>query len=355
MLLLALIGVEVAISWRCDLQGQVPPPVPRVWEGRAVTGSIKNYSRPEDDTYLSYPEWYIVWGYQEKADFQEKHLPGGFPYFGAVRQYWNGYCCISRLTRGKYAFNGGEQLMLVVIGMSFSAEYVLKGVYEKSVGRISEWTSSYQPVEEDQYAYKVAREYADFVHIRPFYEFRFRPHLKGLWSETSLWGWHPVRKWERKMFLTVDYAIEAFYCWLIEKLTYISYGHELAETYAWIGNANETLFQQLPQVEKVQQVGPQAFIVSIPRYQEFTSVASRLAELNAHFVEIAGNTQIIVSVLAPESWHYGQTDGRPLFSTPILTHPELKRFVIGCDVTSLHTVLNALAAGDARIEHVYDY
>jgi hypothetical protein len=272
-----------------------------------------------------------------------------------VRQYWNGYCCISRLTRWKYAFNGGEQLMLVVIGMSFSAEYVLKGVYEKSVGRISEWTSSYQPVEEDQYAYKVAREYADFVHIRPFYEFRFRPHLKGLWSETSLWGWHPARKWERKMFLTVDYAIEAFYCWLIEKLTYISYGHERAETYAWIGNANETLFQQLPAVEKVQQVGPQAFIVSIPRYQEFTSVASRLAELNAHFVEIAGNTQIIVSVLAPESWHYGQPDGRPLFSTPILTHPELKRFVIGCDATSLHTVLNALAAGNARIEHVYDY
>lgn len=257
--------------------------------------------------------------------------------------------------RWKYTLNGGEQLMLVVIGTSFSAEYILKGAYEKTIGKLSECTSSHQAVEEDQYAYKVAREYADFVHIRPFYEFRFARHVKGLWSETNFWGWHPARKWERKMFLTVDYMIEAFYCWLIEKLTRISYGSEPTHTYAWIGNANEVLFQQLPRVKKVQQVGPQAFIVDIPRYQEFTNVASALAERSVHFVEIASNSRIIVSVLAPESWHYDHADAQQLFSSPILTHPELKRLVIGCDATSLHTVLNGLAAGGVRVEHVYDY
>jgi hypothetical protein len=174
LLLLVFIGTEVAIGWGCHLQGKIHPPIPQPQERKIATARIRNYSRPEDDTYLSYPEWYIVWSYQEKADFQEKHLPRAFPCFGAVRQYWNSYCCISRLTRGEYPFNGGEQLMLAVIGTNFSAEYILKGAYEKSIGKISEWTSSHQPVEEDQYAYKVAREYADFVHIRPFYEFRFR-------------------------------------------------------------------------------------------------------------------------------------------------------------------------------------
>ena len=57
----------------------------------AVTAGIADYARPEDETYLSYPEWYIVWSYQEKADFQEKNLPSGFPFFGAVRQYWGSY------------------------------------------------------------------------------------------------------------------------------------------------------------------------------------------------------------------------------------------------------------------------
>jgi hypothetical protein len=78
---------------------------------------------------------------------------------GEVRQYWGNYCCISRLTPGKYGFNWGEQIMLVVIGNSFSAEYLMKGLYEKTVGRFSEWTSGVYPsTEEDAYAYQVARD-----------------------------------------------------------------------------------------------------------------------------------------------------------------------------------------------------
>jgi len=355
LLLPVLIGVEAASSWHCDVEGEIHPPVPQSQKSKAVTAGIKDYGRPEDDTYLSYPEWYIVWSYQEKADVQENHLPSAFPYFGAARQYWNCYACISRLTRGKYAFNGGEHLMLVVIGASFSAEYLLKGVYEKTVGRLSEMTSGHQPVEEDLYAYKVAREYADFVHVRPFYEFRFASHVKGLWSETPLWGAHPLRKLERKVFLTADYAIEAFYCWLIEKATHATYGREPAETYAWIDNADEMLFQQLPSVRKVSQVGPRSFLVSVPRYQEFTSVASSFADRGVQFDEIAGNSQILVSVLAARSWHYNHSDARQLFSIPILTHPEVKRIVLGCDVTSLNAMLHTLEAGGVTVEHIYDY
>jgi hypothetical protein len=72
-------------------------------------------------------------------------------------------------------------------------------------------------------------------------------------------------------------------------------------------------------------------------------------------VEIAGNSQIILSVLAPRSWHYDHSNAQQLFSTQVLTHPELKRFVIGCDVTSLHAVLNTLHAGGVALEHLYDY
>ncbi len=341
------------MGWRCELQGQIHP-TPQAPEGKASTAGIKDYGRPEDDTYLSYPEWYIVWSYQEKADFQEKNLPSGFPYFGAVLQYWGSYCCISRLTRGKYPFNGGEQLMLVVIGTSFSAEYILKGAYEKTIGRFSEWSSG-EAVEEDHYAYRVAREYADFVHVRPFYEFHFARQVKGLWTGTRLWGAHPLRKWERKIFLTADYTIEALYCWLIEKLTHLSYGSEPADTYAWIENADASLLPQFPRVHPVKQIGAQAWVVDLPRYQEFTVIASALTERDVRFVEIAGNSEILISVLAPPSWHYERADATELFSAPVLTHRELKRFALGCDVSSLHLVLNTLHSENAGVEHVYDY
>jgi len=352
---LVTIGAEVVAGWRCNLQGQIPAPVAQPQERKAATSGIKDYARPEDDTYLSYPEWYIVWSYQEKADFQEKRLPSGFPYFREVQQYWGSYCCISRLMHGKYAFNGGEQVMLVVIGTSFSAEYVLKGIYEKTVGRLSEWTSRHEMVEEDEYAYKVAREYADFVHIRPFYEFRFARHAAGLWHDTLLWGPHLLRKWERKAFLTADYLIEAFYCWLIEKATHATYGYEPTETYAWIDNTSPAVLQQMPRVKVVRQTGSQAFLVDIPRYQEFTEIASVLSERGVRFVEIAGNSEILVSVLAPRFWRYDRADARQLFSNPVLTRPGLNRVVLGCEVASLSSVLVRLRSTEATVEHIYDY
>ena len=353
--LLALIVIEVAFGWRCNLQGQIPAPIPQPESRRTVVAGIPNYARPEDDTYLGFPEWYIVWSYQEKADFQENRLPSGFPYFGAVRQYWQSYCCISRILRGQYPWNAGEQVMLVVIGTSFSAEYILKGLYEETIGRLSEWSSGYQFTSEDQYAYKVAREYADFVHVRPFYEFHFARHVRGLWTDNSLWGPHPLRKWERRFFLTLDYASEALYCSLIEWATHASYGHEPNDTYAWVENLNQEQLSQIPHVKVVKQAGPQAEIVVIPRYQEFTAVASNLAQHGVRWVEIAGNTQITVSVLASQSWRYEGSAGRQLFSMPLLTHAGRQRAVLMCPVQSLNQVLNTLSSRDVLVEHVYDY
>jgi hypothetical protein len=353
--LLAFIGLEVVIAWHCDLQSQISPPAPQPEDRKEATASITNYLRPEDDTYLSYPEWYIVWSYQEKADFQEKHLPSGFPYLAAVRQYWTSYCCISRLTRGRYAFNGGEQVMLVIIGTSFSVEYIIKSGYEKSIGKLSEWSSGGQQVSEDDYAYKVAREYADFVQVRPFYEFQFARHIGGLWHGTPLWGEHELRKLERKVFLSFDYLAEAFYCWLIEKATHLTYGHEPDKTYAWIDNTGQSSLANISRVRVVKQAGPRAFIVELPRYQEFSTVAEIFAQQEIYFLEIAGNAHIIVSVLAPQSWNYEATEGGQLFSSTVLTHPEIKRVIIRADVPSLHALLNDLRANQVNLEHVYDY
>ncbi len=354
-LVLILILAEVLIGWQCDLQGHIDSPVAQPGERKVATSEIKNYGRPEDDTFLSYPEWYIVWSYQEKADFQQHHLPSSFPYFGAVRQYWGSYCCISRLIRDKYPFNSGEQVMLVVIGSSFSAEFILKGAYEKTIGRFSEWTSRNNPTEEDQFANQVARAYADFVHVRPFYEFHFARQVNGLWSGTHLWGPHPVRKWERKVFLTADYTIEAFYCWLIEKMTHLTYGSEPSDTYAWIDNASPALLAGMSRVKPVRQVGPKSYIVDLQRYQEFTATASDLAGQGVRFVEIAGNSQISVSALVPLAWRYGGLDAQQLFSSPLLTNPQTQRVVIRTDVTSLHTLLNTLHRSGLTVEHVYDY
>src|SRR5262249_25483020 len=152
---------------------------------------------------------------------------------GSIKQYWSGYCCVYGIARRAYPFNFGEHVMLAVIGTSFSLEYAVRGVYENTAGRLTEWLRSYQPAEEEGHAYQTARAYADFVHIRPFYEFSFWERFKGLWRQTRWWGPHALRKWERKAFLSVDYAVESFYCWIIEQVTHATYGFEGTDTFAW--------------------------------------------------------------------------------------------------------------------------
>ena len=223
------------------------------------------------------------------------------------------------------------------------------------MGRFTEWVSGHQPVEEDVYAYQVAREYADFVHIRPFYEFKFGRSFGGIWKDTHLWGSHPLRKWERKLWLSLDYGVEALYCGLIEKASHGVYGVEDDQTYAWIENAPAAVFTENPRIRRVKDTGPQASIVMIPRYQEFTEIVAHLAREGVRFVQIAGNEQVLLTVVVPTDWANDLPGSELLFSTGLLTEPGLKRVALRSPVSSLHVALNGLADRGLKVEHVYDY
>src|SRR5258706_1970803 len=245
--------------------------------------------RPVEDAYYSYPEWYIVWSYEARAQYLPKNLPSGFPYFASIGQYWRSYCFICGLTQSRHQFNFGDHLSSFVLGGSFALEYSIRGAYEQTIGRLSEWTSSHELVEEDAYAASVAREYADFVYIRPFYEFHFAHALKQLWKETPLWGKHPIRKWERKFILSVDYGIEAIYAEAMEIASHVTYGTESDETYTWIENAPGCLSREFPRMKILAETARNACIVSTPRYQEFTDVAVKLAQRDVQFAPIGAN------------------------------------------------------------------
>jgi hypothetical protein len=312
--------------------------------------NIAGYARPEDDTFLTYAEWYIVWSYQEKAAWQQTHLPSGFPYFKAIEQYWSGYCCSYSVVRDKYPFNFGDHLMLVVIGTSFTVEYALKGAYEDTVGRVSEWLGGHKLTEEDCYAANVAHDYGIFVMDRPFYEFKFLRAFRGLWTSTKLWGPHAVRKWERKAWLSLDYLVEAAYCSLIELASHATYGVEEDVTYAEVQSASPALLTTIPAIQIVAPETPGLYMVRMPRYQKFTAVATRLLTSPARFLTIAGNRQIMLTAVVPRSWNFSLPVGEFLFSLDILTDPQSKRVALRMPVEKLDQI-----TGLMEIEHIYDY
>lgn len=315
---------------------------------------IANYARPEQDTFYSYPEWYIVWSYQAKADFQRSHLPARYTYFADIAQYWRDYCCIFGLTRRKYPVAWPEHVMLVVIGTSFSVEYALKGAYEGSIGRLSEWTGRNEMTAEDGYAAQVAADYAQFVHVRPFYEFSFAHALRGLWAQVPLRGGHWFRKGERRAWLTIDYGVEAIYCKLIELATHATYGYEDTTTSAWITAPSASAVSSIAHARIVRGFGNGNYIIEMPRYQEFTSRALEGVHSGIRFRQIAGNQNILISVTSDHALRI-PAGAKVVRSDVIPSEPQKSRTALLCGVGALTETLLALEKEGVAIEHVYDF
>jgi hypothetical protein len=356
-LLIALAGA-IAFTAHCRPTRLLFSPTSETLRHPAQAGGLANYARPEVDAFYTYPEWYIVWSYQSKADFQSNHLPSGYSYFGDIGQFWRAYCCVFAATRANYPFPAGDQIMLVVIGSSFTVEYVIKGLYEETIGRLSEATSHHQQVAEDTYAAQVAEDYAAFVHIRPFYEFSFAHALRGLWSGTPFRATHLVRTIERRAWLTLDYSVEAVYCEIIQLGTHATYGFEDTTTAVWIefSPSDNTHTVTPPTSFKVlRDLGDHQAIVQIPRYQEFTTAAQNLIHNGVHFHQIAGNELIVVSAISPVSWTNRMPNLQLLLAQPLLTNPGNTRNALLCRVAELHIVLPMLENQGLKIEHIYDY
>lgn len=317
---------------------------------------FKEYVREEESTYLTFPEWYIVYSAQEYANFlAENRPPSDFPYGASIAQFWRTYCAVTSITRSRYAFNVGDHAMLSFIGMSFSAEYAVKGLYENTVGRFTEWLRGPVPTEEDRYTSTVAREYADILDTIPWYEFPFAAKLAGLWRETGVAGPGLARKWERKTSLTFEYAAKAAWGWFTKKMTKALFPPAATEIYILVEHIPPSLLEQDPRMRHVADVDDRFSVFVIPRYQAFTEIVPVLARQGIRFVQIAGNDEILVTVLAPRQWHPAYGYAQELFSMDILTQLTLKRTALRIPVEVLHAVVPALDRDGVIIEHLYDY
>lgn len=319
------------------------------------TKVLQGYFRNEEQTYLTFPEWYIVYSAEEYAVSLAKNPPSKFPYFRSVGQYWKSYCNIYAITRNDYPFNFGYHVVLFVIGGSYSVENLVKGIYENTIGRTTELLSTANLTEEDRYAQKIAEEYGKFIHTVPWYEFPFKDKLKGLWRETNLWGPNPIRKWERKILLSIEYGFKSIYGWIIKGGTLTAYAPENLEIYAIAENLDSNILIQQPQVKLVERINQDYDIIVLPRYEAFTEIVPRLISQRVKFTEIAGNDEILISVIALKNWKLDINGASAIFSMPVLINRELERFVVNVQILNLHTVLAYLESEGVNLEHIYDY
>lgn len=322
---------------------------------RTALAARPDYRRPESQTYLTLPEWYIVYSADELAAHLQHAPPSGFPYFRSIGQFWRLYAHVLGATWR--TADWGYQLMIAVIGPSYTIEYLVKGLYENTLGRLAEstvrrpWDGG--PTIEDRFATALAVDYAAFMHATPWYEFPFWSRMRDLWSLDGPLDATALRRAERRAALSGELAFKTGWGWTIAKSSGEAYDPEADVIWAWV---RKTPAARDSRIVKREDVGTDAELLALPRYEPFTATVGALAAAGVRFVEIAGNDRVLVQIVAPAAWRDEQRRGDLLVEWPILTDPSRKRVALTVDVTRLHEVLPSLAAEPGvTLDHLYDF
>jgi hypothetical protein len=318
----------------------------------AATLAPREHQRLPDQTFLTYPEWFLVFSPAEFATFVRSNPPSEFPFFGHIRQFWQGYDAVWNQTRGRYPFNGGYHLMIMVIGSSTTMEYAFRSVYETLVGRLAELTRTHGMTDEERLGARYAQEYVDFIRVDPWYEFDFTSRLHHLWLDTSLTGPDMIRKWERKYALTSELGVKAIYGYLIKLGTKTVYDPALPTTAVVIDRLPASPIANLVMMQRY---SDGSALVTIPRYEGFLTAATELARQGVQFREIAGNRGPILLSMIEHGNAPAALRDTAFLRQPIITEAGKERLLVTVPVGKLSPALNSLRTSGVQVEHVFDY
>ena len=321
-----------------------------------LRAEIPGYERPEESTFLTYPEWAIVYAAREYATFVEENRESGFPYWAYIGRFWQDYAMVIRAS-SDYPFNFANHQMLAVIGTSHTVEHAIQSLYENTIGRITEWTSG-QPVAVDRYQAGVAAEYAAFLDQVPWYQFPYAEKRAGLLAIEAAPEDDAIRTAERKAQGTLAYTIKQTYADLIKAGLAATADPAFLDIHVWAtGDAPGIVAQAIagePDTKIEKDMGAEGTAFVTKRYQVFTDMIPRLIARGVRFREIGGNEKILVTVLAGAN-AAAPVNTQQLFDYPLPAQPDVRRIGLIVPVRRLHTVLPILSAAGARLEHVYDY
>lgn len=351
VVVLVAVAAAVAIAlveWNCRPSGAVHA-------GTAPLVDEPGYARTEANTYWTFPEWYIVYSFEDFGAFLDARPESAFPYFGQIAGFWESTCAANRVAAALPGDHYEMKQMIYVIGLSFTVELAIKAAYENTVGRLTEWLRGARPAAEDAYAREVAQEYGRFLHQTPWYEFPFMDKLAGLWRETPPVGDSPVRNVERKFALSAEYLVKAGYGkaigWLAGSLT-----APLPSEVMFVARGTvPALLAAEPDVRAVRTLPDGSLLLAAPRYRAFTELLKRLAARGVEIVEIAGNRRILMSAVAPDGAAPGIAGAEQLFVLPVAARPGFSRIGYDVDVARLSAILVAFDEAGIAVEHLYDY
>lgn len=306
--------------------------------------------RPETRTYLTYPEWYIVHAYEDLARVLEERDEYAFAYWQSISGFWSSLCVLNRRATRSGDVDTDVKIMLYTIGYSFSAEMALKALYEETIGRVSAWLRGPIKSPQDLLAARMGADYAKFLQQTPWYRFDFGHWRQALWQLPH--AEFPFRSWERNLALGIEWSAKAAYAALIGNAVGIL-APAAERNHFVVSGLSEPDLKTIEGLAVVSSIENGRFIVEGPRYRTFSRILMAVAERGGTIDEIAGNDDILVSLLRPQG---GPRPPRGRIIAVIARQAsEDERLLVDIRVRDLGILMREALREDFVVEHVYDY
>ena len=350
MIVLTGLAVALAVAFvETGCQSAGPPPAPGT--GRfGVTD--KDYRLPVTNSVLSYPEWYIVYAYQDFATTLRDSDESAFSYLDSISEYWTSLCAVNRTASAQGPIDLGQKVMLYVIGFSFTAELGLKGAYETTIGQLTAWLRGPEKTSEDRLALAVAEDYAAFLDQKPWYEYSFLTQVRRLLNDTPF-GRSSVRAVERRFALTLEWTVKSGYAWVIARMAELD--PAVLKIRSVVRDGGDLAQKSGAGIVVRRDLGGGKALVETPRYAAFTKILADFAAEDRQVFEIAGNDVVFITVLAPDDVTLGLDGARTIFTYPDRSRSRMQRVGMLVEVPALIQAIRQMQSKGARLEHVYDY
>jgi hypothetical protein len=308
------------------------------------------WQRVEANSYLTYPEWHIVYAYQGLAEVLRTGDEHAFPYTASVSGFWRSAC---ELNRAADRHGGGDfatRATMYTIGVSFTVEMAMKALYEETVGRVFALMRGQKKTPQDEYAAAMAAEYGAFLQQSPWYDYGFEDAVDRLWSEPLE---DPVRGWERRLALGGEWKAKVGYAGVIKDLVAATTGEANLRLRSVVTGIDAAMLDKIEGVDIVSQ-SPEGVLIETPRYAAFREIAKQIAVAGGSFVEIAGNDDIMLSAVSAKS-SIAVPENSLLIATVSRTGFGDWRHLISVPVAELSNVIRAMSSGEVKLEHIHDY
>ncbi len=341
--LLALLLSPVAyveIACRGDVSGAAYQPL--------ITDP--QYQRREANSYLTYPEWHIVYAYEGLAEVLKNGDEYEFGYLASIARFWSASCALNKIANAHGGADQNTWQTNHVIGVSFTLEMGLKALYEETFGRVFALLRGSEKSPQDQVAATMADDYAKFLYQTPWYKYSF-DHARAKLFEAPLSM--PIRGWERRLALGLEWSGKVAYAGMIANAVSAT-GVAKLEIRSIVSGLSADVLKSIPGVEIIREFDGKTEI-NTPRYAAFTEILKDIAVKGGTVVEIAGNDEIMITLVSNDAVELQMPAGTTLIKDVARDGFEGRRFILSVPMTKLADTIRSLSSGPLKLEHIYDY